>query len=145
MPLGRARCGATIPSDLLAAKCIPPGFMVQKGWEIVSDYYQRQKTVRHAGLQPQTSSPPSRQGGGQGRPGRGGPRQTRQGGTKADQAGGGPRQTRQVLVATHRSATHPFEPLLAQGDWVPYSKVLGGLTIAPNLRTMAEQVPLRLV
>jgi len=43
--------------------------MVQKGWEIVSDYYQRQKT----------------------------------------------------------------------GDWVPYSKVLGGLTIAPNLRTMAEQ------
>ena len=63
MPLGRARCGATIPSDLLAAKCIPPGFMVQKGWEIVSDYYQRQKTVRHAGLQPRTSSPPSRQGG----------------------------------------------------------------------------------
>ena len=136
MPLGRARCGATIPSDLLAAKCIPPGFMVQKGWEIVSDYYQRQKTVRHAGLQPRTSSPPSRQGG-----------------AKADQAGGdqgrpgrgGQGRPGRSWPATHRSATHPFEPLLAQGDWVPYSKVLGGLTIAPNLRTMAEQVPLRLV
>jgi len=67
--LGAKPCGATIPSDLLAAKCIPPGFMVDKGWEIVSDYYQRQKT----------------------------------------------------------------------GDWVPYSKILGGLSIAPNLRTMAEQ------
>ena len=32
------------PSDLIEAKCIPPGFMVQKGWEIVSDYYIRQKT-----------------------------------------------------------------------------------------------------
>ena len=27
--------GKTIPSDLLAANCIPPGFMVQSGWEIV--------------------------------------------------------------------------------------------------------------
>ena len=44
MRLASDRCGATIPSDLLAAKCIPPGFMVDKGWEIVSDYYQRQKT-----------------------------------------------------------------------------------------------------
>ena len=67
--LGAKPCPSAIPSDLLAAKCIPPGFMVQKGWEIVSDYYQRQKS----------------------------------------------------------------------GDWVPYSKVLGGLNIAPNLRTMAEQ------
>lgn len=32
--------GKTIPSDLLAANCIPPGFMVQTGWEIVCDYYQ---------------------------------------------------------------------------------------------------------
>lgn len=24
-----------IPSDLLEANCIPPGFMVQSGWEIV--------------------------------------------------------------------------------------------------------------
>jgi len=32
--------GKDIPSDLLAANCIPPGFMVQSGWEIVCDYYQ---------------------------------------------------------------------------------------------------------
>jgi len=67
--LGAKPCPPAIPSDLIASKCIPPGFMVQKGWEIVSDYYQRQKT----------------------------------------------------------------------GDWVPYSKVLGGLAIAPNVRTTAEQ------
>jgi len=67
--LGAKPCPAAIPSDLLAAKCIPPGFMVQKGWEIVSDYYQRQKT----------------------------------------------------------------------GDWVPYSKILGGLALAHNIRTTAEQ------
>eukprot|EP00611_Tribonema_gayanum_P024099 TRINITY_DN5228_c0_g2_i1.p1 TRINITY_DN5228_c0_g2~~TRINITY_DN5228_c0_g2_i1.p1 ORF type:complete len:669 (-),score=271.97 TRINITY_DN5228_c0_g2_i1:664-2670(-) len=30
----------SIPSDLLAANCIPPGFMVQSGWDIVCDYYQ---------------------------------------------------------------------------------------------------------
>jgi 3'-phosphoadenosine 5'-phosphosulfate synthase len=29
-----------IPTDLLGANCIPPGFMVQTGWEIVCDYYQ---------------------------------------------------------------------------------------------------------
>eukprot|EP00981_Chlorochromonas_danica_P001319 scaffold284_cov247-Ochromonas_danica.AAC.5 len=32
--------GKEIPSDLLGANCIPPGFMVQSGWEIVCDYYQ---------------------------------------------------------------------------------------------------------
>ena len=32
--------GKTIPSDLEAANCVPPGFMVQSGWEIVCDYYQ---------------------------------------------------------------------------------------------------------
>ena len=37
-------CPPAIPSDLIAAKCIPPGFMVQKGWDVVSDYYIRQKT-----------------------------------------------------------------------------------------------------
>ena len=42
--IGAKPCPPTIPSDLIAAKCIPPGFMVQKGWEIVSDYYIRQKT-----------------------------------------------------------------------------------------------------
>jgi 3'-phosphoadenosine 5'-phosphosulfate synthase len=34
------RGGKDIPSDLIEANCIPPGFMVQSGWEIVSDYYQ---------------------------------------------------------------------------------------------------------
>jgi len=29
-----------IPSDLVEANCVPPGFMVQSGWEIVCDYYQ---------------------------------------------------------------------------------------------------------
>lgn len=32
--------GKEIPSDLIAANCIPPGFMVQSGWEIVCNYYQ---------------------------------------------------------------------------------------------------------
>jgi len=32
-------CPQDIPSDLIEAKCIPPGFMVQSGWEIVCDYY----------------------------------------------------------------------------------------------------------
>lgn len=31
--------GKDIPSDLIAANCIPPGFMVQSGWDIVCDYY----------------------------------------------------------------------------------------------------------
>mmetsp|Transcript_4405 Transcript_4405/g.4414 ORF Transcript_4405/g.4414 Transcript_4405/m.4414 type:complete len:1042 (-) Transcript_4405:328-3453(-) len=32
--------GKTIPSDLEKANCVPPGFMVQSGWDIVCDYYQ---------------------------------------------------------------------------------------------------------
>jgi 3'-phosphoadenosine 5'-phosphosulfate synthase len=32
--------GKEIPSDLLEANCVPPGFMVPTGWEIVCDYYQ---------------------------------------------------------------------------------------------------------
>lgn len=32
--------GKEIPSDLIAENCIPPGFMVQSGWEIVCNYYQ---------------------------------------------------------------------------------------------------------
>lgn len=61
-------CPPQIPSDLIKAKCIPPGFMVEKGWDIVSDYYIRQKT----------------------------------------------------------------------GDWIPYSKQLGGLPVAPHIRSSAE-------
>jgi len=66
--IGAKPCPLKIPSDLIAAKCIPPGFMVEKGWNVVSDYYMRQKT----------------------------------------------------------------------GDWVPYSKQLGGLPVAPNVRTSAQ-------
>lgn len=33
--------GKDIPSDLVAANCIPPGFMVESGWKIVSRYYQQ--------------------------------------------------------------------------------------------------------
>ena len=38
--------GKEIPSDLLKANCIPPGFMVQSGWEIVCDYYQNVESDR---------------------------------------------------------------------------------------------------
>lgn len=31
--------GKELPSDLLAANCIPPGFMAKSGWEIVCAYY----------------------------------------------------------------------------------------------------------
>lgn len=37
---GAKPCPNDIPSDLLAANCIPPGFMVPEGWAIVCDYYQ---------------------------------------------------------------------------------------------------------
>ena len=37
---GAVPCTDPIPSDLLAANCVPQGFMVQKGWDIVCDYYQ---------------------------------------------------------------------------------------------------------
>merc|ERR1719148_638547 len=29
-----------VPTDLLKANCIPPGFMVPKGWDGVVDYYR---------------------------------------------------------------------------------------------------------
>ncbi|CBJ26660.1 similar to 3-phosphoadenosine 5-phosphosulfate synthase 2 isoform 2 [Ectocarpus siliculosus] len=41
---GAKPCPNDIPSDLLAANCIPPGFMVQTGWDIVCDYYQNVDT-----------------------------------------------------------------------------------------------------
>ncbi|CAM9795230.1 unnamed protein product, partial [Ectocarpus fasciculatus] len=41
---GAKPCPNEIPSDLLAANCIPPGFMVQTGWDIVCDYYQNVDT-----------------------------------------------------------------------------------------------------
>jgi len=37
---GATPCRDPIPSDLLAANCVPQGFMVPSGWAIVCDYYQ---------------------------------------------------------------------------------------------------------
>ena len=41
---GATPCSDPIPSDLLAANCVPQGFMVQSGWDIVCDYYQHVDT-----------------------------------------------------------------------------------------------------
>jgi 3'-phosphoadenosine 5'-phosphosulfate synthase len=41
---GATPCPDPIPNDLLAANCIPQGFMVPKGWNIVCDYYQNLDT-----------------------------------------------------------------------------------------------------
>merc|ERR1719408_634064 len=41
---GAVPCTDPIPSDLLAANCVPQGFMVQSGWDIVCDYYQHVDT-----------------------------------------------------------------------------------------------------
>ena len=38
---GATPCPDPIPNDLLAANCVPQGFMVQSGWDIVCDYYQK--------------------------------------------------------------------------------------------------------
>jgi len=43
---GATPCPDPIPPDLLAANCVPKGFMVQKGWDIVCDYYQNMDTKR---------------------------------------------------------------------------------------------------
>ena len=37
---GATPCGEPIPSDLVAANCVPKGFMVESGWKIVCEYYQ---------------------------------------------------------------------------------------------------------
>lgn len=38
---GATPCSSTnIPTDLVAANCVPPGFMVPKGWNQVVDYYR---------------------------------------------------------------------------------------------------------
>lgn len=42
--------GKQIPSDLVAANCVPPGFMVQSGWDIVCDYYQNVDSNRFYSL-----------------------------------------------------------------------------------------------
>ena len=37
---GAVPCSIPMPSDVVAANCVPPGFMVPTGWSIVVDYYQ---------------------------------------------------------------------------------------------------------
>jgi len=37
---GATPCPVPIPSDVVAANCVPQGFMVPSGWSIVVDYYQ---------------------------------------------------------------------------------------------------------
>ena len=36
--------GKELPSDLVGANCIPPGFMVESGWKIVCAYYQDEQS-----------------------------------------------------------------------------------------------------
>jgi 3'-phosphoadenosine 5'-phosphosulfate synthase len=39
--IGAVLCSPTnIPTDLVEANCVPSGFMVPKGWDIVVDYYK---------------------------------------------------------------------------------------------------------
>jgi 3'-phosphoadenosine 5'-phosphosulfate synthase len=41
---GATPCSATnIPTDLVAANCVPPGFMVPNGWNTVVDYYRNKE------------------------------------------------------------------------------------------------------
>jgi len=129
--IGAKACPSKIPSDLIAAKCIPPGFMVEKGWDIVSDYYIRQKTVRasphamHAHRHPAC------------------PLHTASGSSALSLllplAPLAPLLSLLSLLSSPPPLAPPRPPsLLAQGDWVPYSKQLGGIPIADGCRSTAE-------
>eukprot|EP00605_Chrysophyceae_sp_TOSAG23-4_P002824 GSChrysophyteH1.ASY1.ANO1.3109.1 assembled CDS len=37
---GAKQCPKEIPSDVVEANCVPPGFMVPTGWDVVCKYYQ---------------------------------------------------------------------------------------------------------
>ena len=37
---GAKQCPTVIPTDVVEANCVPPGFMVPTGWDIVCKYYQ---------------------------------------------------------------------------------------------------------
>ena len=50
--------GQLIPSDLIAANCIPPGFMVQSGWDIVCNYYQNVESDQWTPYSVQTLTKP---------------------------------------------------------------------------------------
>lgn len=43
---GAVACTLPMPSDVVAANCVPPGFMVPTGWAIVVDYYQNADSKR---------------------------------------------------------------------------------------------------
>ncbi len=43
---GATPCPTPMPTDVVAANCVPPGFMVPSGWSIVVDYYQNAETKR---------------------------------------------------------------------------------------------------
>ncbi|EWM28233.1 aps kinase atp sulfurlyase pyrophosphatase fusion protein [Nannochloropsis gaditana] len=43
---GAVACPLPMPSDVVAANCVPPGFMVPTGWAIVVDYYQNADSKR---------------------------------------------------------------------------------------------------
>ncbi|GAB5030962.1 sulfate adenylyltransferase [Nannochloropsis oceanica] len=43
---GAVPCSLPMPTDVVAANCVPPGFMVPTGWAIVVDYYQNSETKR---------------------------------------------------------------------------------------------------
>jgi len=43
---GAVPCSLPMPTDVVAANCVPPGFMVPTGWAIVVDYYQNAETKR---------------------------------------------------------------------------------------------------
>jgi 3'-phosphoadenosine 5'-phosphosulfate synthase len=57
---GAVPCSPTnIPTDLVEANCVPSGFMVPKGWDIVVDYYKNidQTTRWVPWSQPHTDAP----------------------------------------------------------------------------------------
>ena len=41
---GATPCSVPMPTDVVAANCVPPGFMVPTGWDIVVKYYQNVAT-----------------------------------------------------------------------------------------------------
>jgi 3'-phosphoadenosine 5'-phosphosulfate synthase len=57
---GAVPCSPTnIPTDLVESNCVPSGFMVPKGWDIVVDYYKNiEQTTRWVPWsQPHTDAP----------------------------------------------------------------------------------------
>jgi len=57
--LGAVPCPNVIPTDLVASKCIPPGFMVEGGWAKMVDYYQNKDTKEWIHHSEQHDKPPT--------------------------------------------------------------------------------------